>query len=173
MRNKKDNKSMYEQQEDFLRVQSDAFITLLTKRGILGDHQIDDEKIEAFDFLRLFYAAVGTNQIIDFNIIKNINIVMFDKIFCSLSRRSLTNFNGFSLTGEQLIAKMALINQVYYNALISGNPSKVTRFLFDIMKAYNSVQEKEKVRDLYNAVVKTAMTDLSINKTKIYKRRGL
>lgn len=135
--------------------------------------QIDDEKIEAFDFLRLFYAAVGTNQIIDFNIIKNINIVMFDKIFCSLSRRSLTNFNGFSLTGEQLIAKMALINQVYYNALISGNPSKVTRFLFDIMKAYNSVQEKEKVRDLYNAVVTTAMTDLSINKTKIYKRRGL
>ena len=68
---------------------------------------------------------------------------------------------------------MALINQVYYNALISGNPSKVTRFLFDIMKAYNSVQEKEKVRDLYNAVVTTAMIDLSINKTKIYKRRGL
>lgn len=44
MSNKKDNKSMYEQQEDFLLVQSDAFITLLTKRGILGDHQIDDEK---------------------------------------------------------------------------------------------------------------------------------
>lgn len=47
MSNKKDNKSMYEQQEDFLRVQSDAFITLLTKRGILGDHQIDDEKIRS------------------------------------------------------------------------------------------------------------------------------
>lgn len=45
MNTKKDNKSMYEQQEDRLRIQSDAFITLLTRRGILGDHQIDDERI--------------------------------------------------------------------------------------------------------------------------------
>ena len=44
---KKDNKSMYEQQEDRIRIQSDAFISLLTKRGILGDHQIDDEKIRS------------------------------------------------------------------------------------------------------------------------------
>ena len=45
MNTKKDNKSMYEQKEDRLRIQSDAFITLLTRRGILGDHQIDDERI--------------------------------------------------------------------------------------------------------------------------------
>lgn len=45
MSNSKDNKSMYEQQEELIRIQSDAFITLLTQRGILGDHQIDDEKI--------------------------------------------------------------------------------------------------------------------------------
>lgn len=45
MSTKKDNKSMYEQQEDRLIVQSEAFITLLTKRGILGDQQINDEQI--------------------------------------------------------------------------------------------------------------------------------
>lgn len=47
MSNSKDNKSMYEQQEDRIRIQSDAFISLLTQRGILGDHQIDDEKIRS------------------------------------------------------------------------------------------------------------------------------
>ena len=36
--------SLYEQQERRIRAQSDAFITLLTKRGILADQQIDDEK---------------------------------------------------------------------------------------------------------------------------------
>lgn len=45
MNNKKDNISMYEQQEERIRIQSDAFISLLTQRGILGDHKIDDEKI--------------------------------------------------------------------------------------------------------------------------------
>lgn len=39
------NISLYEQQEERIRVQSDAFITLLTERGILGDHRIDDERI--------------------------------------------------------------------------------------------------------------------------------
>ena len=42
---KKNNISLYEQQEERIRVQSDAFITLLTERGILGDHRIDDERI--------------------------------------------------------------------------------------------------------------------------------
>lgn len=41
----KNNISLYEQQEERIRVQSDAFITLLTERGILGDHRIDDERI--------------------------------------------------------------------------------------------------------------------------------
>ena len=42
-----DNKSLYEQQEDKIREQSEAFIGLLTKRGILGDRKINDEKIRA------------------------------------------------------------------------------------------------------------------------------
>ena len=45
MSKNKDNISLYEQQEERIRVQSDAFITLLTERGILGDHKIDDERI--------------------------------------------------------------------------------------------------------------------------------
>lgn len=45
MSKNKDNISLYEQQEERIRVQSDAFITLLTERGILGDHRIDDERI--------------------------------------------------------------------------------------------------------------------------------
>ena len=40
---KQDN-SLYEQQEKRIQAQSDAFITLLTKRGILADRQINDEK---------------------------------------------------------------------------------------------------------------------------------
>ena len=36
-----DEKSLYEQQEDRILAQSDAFISLLTKRGILGDHEIE------------------------------------------------------------------------------------------------------------------------------------
>lgn len=40
----KQGDSLYEQQESRIQAQSDAFITLLTKRGILADQQIDDEK---------------------------------------------------------------------------------------------------------------------------------
>lgn len=40
-----DGKSLYEQQEEQILAQSDAFISLLTKRGILGDHKIDNDKI--------------------------------------------------------------------------------------------------------------------------------
>lgn len=45
MSKNKNNISLYEQQEERIRVQSDAFITLLTERGILGDHRINDERI--------------------------------------------------------------------------------------------------------------------------------
>ena len=40
-----DGKSLYEQQEERILAQSDAFISLLTKRGILGDQKIDNDKI--------------------------------------------------------------------------------------------------------------------------------
>lgn len=43
----KKEQMLYEQQEDRIRAQSDAFISLLTKRGILGDGAIQDEKIRA------------------------------------------------------------------------------------------------------------------------------
>lgn len=38
-------KALYEQQESKISAQSDAFIKLLTKRGILEDQQIDDDRI--------------------------------------------------------------------------------------------------------------------------------
>ena len=45
MKNKKDNISLYEPQEELIRNQSTAFITLLTERGFLGDQKIKDERI--------------------------------------------------------------------------------------------------------------------------------
>lgn len=44
---KQDEKKIYEQQEKKLLAQSDAFINLLTKRGILADAQIDNSKIRS------------------------------------------------------------------------------------------------------------------------------
>ncbi len=44
---KQNEKKLYEQQENRILAQSDAFISLLTKRGILGDQKIDDEKVRA------------------------------------------------------------------------------------------------------------------------------
>lgn len=44
---KQDKNSLYEQQEEKIRAQSDAFISILTKRGILGDQDVDDEKVRA------------------------------------------------------------------------------------------------------------------------------
>ena len=43
----KQDELQYEQQEKRMQAQSDAFITLLTKRGILGDSQIDDAQKRA------------------------------------------------------------------------------------------------------------------------------
>ena len=45
MSKNKNNISLYEQQEERISVQTEAFITLLPERGILGDHRIDDERI--------------------------------------------------------------------------------------------------------------------------------
>lgn len=45
--NNEKNKSLYEQQEEEIRAHSEAFIGLLTKRGILEDQRINDEKIRA------------------------------------------------------------------------------------------------------------------------------
>lgn len=45
MNKKNDEKSLYEQQESQISAQSNAFITLLTRRGILADHSIDDQQI--------------------------------------------------------------------------------------------------------------------------------
>ena len=42
---KPDENSLYEQQENKILQQSDAFISLLTKRGILGDHEIDNARV--------------------------------------------------------------------------------------------------------------------------------
>lgn len=44
---RQDDKMMYQQQEDRIQAQSDAFVELLTRRGILGDHHISNEKIRA------------------------------------------------------------------------------------------------------------------------------
>lgn len=43
----KQENNLYEQQENRIMEQSDAFIGLLTKRGILADRKIDDEKIRS------------------------------------------------------------------------------------------------------------------------------
>ena len=40
-----DNKSLYDRQEECIGVKADAFIGYLVKRGLLGDKNIDDEKI--------------------------------------------------------------------------------------------------------------------------------
>lgn len=47
MNDKRDNKAKYTQQEDNITANSEAFINLLTSRGILGDSKIDNEKIRA------------------------------------------------------------------------------------------------------------------------------
>ncbi|MFT3951747.1 MAG: hypothetical protein QM689_07400 [Oscillospiraceae bacterium] len=45
MSSQNNEKDLYEQQEERISAQSDAFIGLLTKRGILADLSIDDQKI--------------------------------------------------------------------------------------------------------------------------------
>ena len=44
---KQDEKKLYEQQEEKILAQSDEFISLLTKRGILADQKIDSEKVRS------------------------------------------------------------------------------------------------------------------------------
>ena len=45
MSSKQNKKAMYKQEEDRIIAHSEAFIGLLTSRGILGVQKIDDEKI--------------------------------------------------------------------------------------------------------------------------------
>ena len=44
---KQDEQMLYERQEEKIRSQSDAFIQFLTKRGLLGDSDIDDETMRS------------------------------------------------------------------------------------------------------------------------------
>lgn len=44
---KQNDQRLYEQQEKKMRGQSDVFVSFLTKRGLLGDTKIDDERVRA------------------------------------------------------------------------------------------------------------------------------
>jgi len=43
----KSDKTLYEQQEDKLSRQSESFLQMLTKRGLLGDSEISDERVRS------------------------------------------------------------------------------------------------------------------------------
>jgi len=55
-------KALYEQQETKLSQQSAAFIELLTKRGILGDSSIDDDRVRQAKKEKKMYKLILASQ---------------------------------------------------------------------------------------------------------------
>ena len=101
---KQDN-SLYEQQERRIQAQSDAFITLLTKRGILADQQINDEKkrivaitLQLYPPSMIFYDTENQEIVVSERYESSNNPVVFKGDYIELRNGEKYDMNGKLIT---------------------------------------------------------------------------
>lgn len=137
---KQDEKKLYEQQENRILAQSDAFISLLTKRGILGDQKIDDEKVRAAQKEKKRNAYHNTQMLL-----KNYRKMVW--VFSCYPEEILqeleTPFENFDRMVDRLDLEMAIGNKRMESRLEAAARS---RLLLDRFNEAMAVLRKEPTR---------------------------
>lgn len=137
---RQDEKNLYEQQENRILAQSDAFISLLTKRGILGDSKIDDEKVRSAQKEKKRTAYHNTQMLL-----KNYRKMVW--VFSCYPEEILQEleepFENFDRMADRLELEMAIGNKRMESRLESAARS---RLLLDRFNEAMAVLRKEPTR---------------------------
>lgn len=161
--NRQDDKALYQQQEERIQAQSDAFVELLTKRGILGDHRINNEKIRAAQQERRKAAYHNTEMLL-----KNYRTVVWQlesrpgMIAAELNQP----FHSIDQMIQQLDIEMAMGNKRRENELASIQKSRmlIERVNEALMVLKNKPENGERLYELiyltYIAAVKLSHNEL-------------
>lgn len=161
--NRQDEKRMYQQQEDRIQAQSDAFVELLTKRGILGDHQITSEKLRAAQQERRKAAYHNTEMLL-----KSYRTVVWqlESRPSAIAAELNQPFHSIDQMIQQLDIEMAMGNKRRENELASIQKSRmlIERVNEALMVLKNKPENGERLYELiyltYIAAVKLSHNEL-------------
>ena len=166
---RQDEGKLYEQQERRLLEQSDAFISFLTRRGILGDQRIDNEKMRAVRKEKKQKAYHNTQVLL-----KNYRKMIW--IFSCYPEEILQEleepFRNFDKMAERLDLELAIGNKRMENRLETAARS---RLLLDRLNEAMAVLRKEPTRGekLYQLIYTTYLAPEKLKLEEILFRLDL
>lgn len=166
---RQDEGKLYEQQERRLLEQSDAFISFLTRRGILGDQRIDNEKMRAARKEKKKKAYHNTQVLL-----KNYRKMIW--IFSCYPEEILQEleepFRNFDKMAERLDLELAIGNKRMENRLETAARS---RLLLDRLNEAMAVLRKEPTRGekLYQLIYTTYLAPEKLKLEEILFRLDL
>lgn len=167
--NRQEDKKMTQQQEDHIQTQSDAIVELLTKRGILGDHQINNERIRAAQQERRKIAYHNTEMLL-----KNYRTVVWQlESRPSVIAEELNQpFQSIDQMILQLDIEMAMGNKRRENELSSIQKSRILieRVNEALMVLKNKPGNGER---LYELIYLTYIAAIEMNHTELLYRLNL
>ncbi len=166
---RQDDKMLYQQQEDRIQAQSDAFVELLTKRGILGDHRISNEKIRAAQQERRKAAYHNTEMLL-----KNYRTVVWQlesrpgMIAAELNQP----FQSIDQMIQQLDIEMAMGNRRRENELASIQKSRM--LIERVNEALTVLKNKpENGERLYELIYLTYIAAVKLSHNELLYRLNL
>lgn len=167
--NRQDEKAMYQQQEERLQAQSDAFVELLTKRGILGDHRISNERIRTAQQERRKAAYHNTEMLL-----KNYRTVVWQlesrpgMIAAELNQP----FHSIDQMIQQLDIEMAMGNKRRENELASIQKSRM--LIERVNEALTVLKNKpENGERLYELIYLTYIAAVKLSHNELLYRLNL
>ena len=166
---RQDEGKLYEQQERRLLEQSDAFISFLTRRGILGDQRIDNGKMRAARKEKKKKAYHNTQVLL-----KNYRKMIW--IFSCYPEEILQEleepFRNFDKMAERLDLELAIGNKRMENRLETAARS---RLLLDRLNEAMAVLRKEPTRGekLYQLIYTTYLAPEKLKLEEILFRLDL
>lgn len=162
----KQEQMLYEQQEDGIRAQSSAFIDLLTKRGVLGDGSIQDEKVRAAQQQKKKITYHNTLMLLK----QYRNMAWMMECFPETVAEELERpFEGVDQLLEQVDLEMALGNRKLESRIEGIQKS---RLLIDrVNEALTVLRKKpENGETMYNLIYLTYIAPEKLNMTEILYR---
>lgn len=163
---KQDEKKLYEQQEEKILAQSDAFISLLTKRGILADQKIDSEKVRSAKQEKTKNSYHNTLMLLQ----QYRTIVWMMECFPETIAEELERpFEGVDALLQQMDVEMALGNRKLENRMEGIQKS---RLLLDRVNEALTVLKKkpENGEKLYQLIYLTYISPEHLNHTELLYR---
>lgn len=166
MSRKQDDRSLYEQQENRILAQSDAFIELLTMRGVLGDGSIDDERKRAAKQEKQRNSYHNTEMLLKHYRDIAWTIECFPETVAEELDRRFTDTDSLI---EQMDTEIAMGNRKLENRIAGIQKS---RLLLDRVNEALTVLKKkpDNGKKLYDLIYQTYIAPEKISRTELLYR---